>query len=871
MAAGSDHKPLASSDLSMPPSEVSREPPPPAPTPATLELPTAGAGPSTRAGFQQELEAVEAGLLSTCGSAGRSDEVAAADAVDGSEDSLADLQLQAARKLRQLLSTNRELLIQEVLERNWVPLLLGWLQLHQRPAVQVEALWALTNIAAGTAEHTHVLIKHGAVPTLVSLLNSPNEEVLEQAMWVLGNLAGAGANARDSVLSAGALRPLVASLSRSNCSLSMLRIGSWTLSNLCDGQPRPVVDIHVVLPVLAKLLQNTDAEVLSHTCWALSHLCDGPSSHIKAVVEADVCWRLVQLLMHRSWRVTKPALRTIGNIVCAEDETDYTQHIIEAGAVPCLRQLIAHNNREIQKEACWTLSNIAAGTIEQIQTVLDSGAVPSLVKLASAADTDAEVKNEACWVVLNATSCGSDLQIEYLVKEGCVAVLGELLSETSMVMMALEGLERILQVGDEEAKRITGTNPYAALLSTSRIEELEAHKSSAIAKRASRIWKQHFVTCAICNSSYSKHSTEARFCDECKCHVCVNCNCTVFHLSYQEEFWKEMTDKEASQKQAAADSKRARKKKKKNKLKDRKKEDRSTGSAGGGKKGKEDGSGSEEAVLPGEDDGPSASPPRKDAAFQASPSLALSKLPVTNGAWSGASVDEGGRDAAVGAATKRRTKRSASGQTVVDSAGGIDGGTGRRSSARGGAGLEDQVSPVGRRKRGVAGGTNGANSTKIAKPVVTNGWTDGADAGGGGGGGLDNHRQRSSDHRHLHHHRRRHHQDDDHNQRQNSMPEQSPPPSPQPPAAPQEQPPPNQPRVNGKRKDQGPGVVTENDHLVSFLQETGSILALAQLLDAGAEEDEEEQEQEQWHLMPGAGDTDIAPQEDKAGAPSLAQ
>ena len=75
--------------------------------------------------------------------------------------------------------------------------------------------------------------------------------------------------------------------------------------------------------------------------------------------------------MHWSWRVTKPALRTIGNIVCAEDDADYTQHIIEAGAVPCLRNLVGHSNREIQKEACWTLSNIAAGTIEQIQTVLD--------------------------------------------------------------------------------------------------------------------------------------------------------------------------------------------------------------------------------------------------------------------------------------------------------------------------------------------------------------------------------------------------------------------------------------------------------------------------------------------------------------------
>lgn len=62
------------------------------------------------------------------------------------------------------------------------------------------------------------------------------------------------------------------------------------------------------------------------------------------------CVFLLCLRLSCSWRVTKPALRTIGNIVCAEDDTDYTQHIIDAGAVPCLQQLIAHSNREIQKE-----------------------------------------------------------------------------------------------------------------------------------------------------------------------------------------------------------------------------------------------------------------------------------------------------------------------------------------------------------------------------------------------------------------------------------------------------------------------------------------------------------------------------------------
>lgn len=318
------------------------------------------------------------------------------------------------------------------------------------------------------------------------------------------------------------------------------------------------------------MLTSSDTEILSHVCWAFSHLCDGPSTHIQAVVDSDVCFRLVELLGHSSWRVTKPALRAIGNIVCAEDDHDYTQHIIECGAVPSLRRLIAHSNREIQKEACWTLSNIAAGTVDQIQCVLDSGCIPSLMGLASSDTTDAEVKSEACWVVLNATSCGSDSQIEYLVNEGCIQILGNLLEETSMVMMALEGLERILQVGELEAKRTDSPNPYASLMASANIETLVSHKSATVAKRASRIWQQHFVTCAICMGPFSKHSNDTFFCDECKCNVCKNCDCTVFHLKYQESLWKEETEKETNEKQAKQASKRNKRQKKRQRTKERK-------------------------------------------------------------------------------------------------------------------------------------------------------------------------------------------------------------------------------------------------------------------------------------------------------------
>ncbi|CAN0436755.1 unnamed protein product, partial [Laminaria digitata] len=59
-------------------------------------------------------------------------------------------------------------------------------------------------------------------------------------------------------------------------------------------------------------------------------------------------------------------------------------------------------------------------------------------------------------------------------------------------------------------------NPYAALLQATKIELLETHKNSAVAKRAQRIRKSYFVRCAICKQSYSKASHRTRFCPECK-------------------------------------------------------------------------------------------------------------------------------------------------------------------------------------------------------------------------------------------------------------------------------------------------------------------------------------------------------------------
>lgn len=391
-----------------------------------------------------------------------------------------------AKGLRRLLSVENPPATKAV-EMGAIAPLIEALKEHKSTELQFEAAWALTNIAS--TDFTRQVVQGGATVPLIAVLNSPSADVREQAAWCLGNIAGDCPELRDLVLESNALEPILSNI-RQPASLSLLRNTVWTLSNLCRGKPPVSTEIaRKVVPLLASvILQCNDEDTLIDSCWAFSYLTDGENERIDVLLEQkDVVGALVRHLDSRSSTLIAPALRTLGNIVTGTDEQ--TQIVIESGILPTMLKLLQHPKKSLRKEACWLLSNIAAGTRKQITALLNEPRlVPEVLQHLSWGQW--EVREEAAWVISNL--CISKEHVQQVVSMGAIRPLCELLtaSDPNLVLVVLGAIESILQVSEEQGldydERIEDADGL------DKLEELQGHKNEEIYLKAVDILERYF-------------------------------------------------------------------------------------------------------------------------------------------------------------------------------------------------------------------------------------------------------------------------------------------------------------------------------------------------------------------------------------------
>ncbi|KAJ3127802.1 Importin alpha subunit (Karyopherin alpha subunit) (Serine-rich RNA polymerase I suppressor protein) [Nowakowskiella sp. JEL0407] len=279
----------------------------------------------------------------------------------------------------------------EIIKNGSLPILVRLMR-SDDDDVKEQAVWALGNIAGHehAAEHRDMVIAEGALPRLLELINDsktnidtlrvaartlanfcngksspPNwdeistampslasliehydTEVLVSACWGISDIYGGSQRRLEAVVESGVCPRLVKLLGHYNVNVvypALQAIRHFTGVN--DEQAQVVINCDG-LPALRRLLNCTNVDIRSQTCWTIANLTAGNHSQIQAVMDEDKFPILMRNLEEDQMVVKKEANCAISN-ACASGNSNQVNFLAKNGCIKHICDMIEHDPENI--------------------------------------------------------------------------------------------------------------------------------------------------------------------------------------------------------------------------------------------------------------------------------------------------------------------------------------------------------------------------------------------------------------------------------------------------------------------------------------------------------------------------------------------
>ncbi len=343
---------------------------------------------------------------------------------------------------------------------------LQFLRVDDNGVLQVEAIRAIEKVTLyGTSDHLRSVIEAGAVPIMIRVLSSTNEDIRSLAAKSLGNLACVDVEYVQGIL----VLPALIQATQNSTNIDLIRNVTYAIWNLFSYKELLGIEVvRSVLPFLNQLLYSQDCQTLLDACETFYSIAKGNDEYLRAILALEKLMlpQLIELLSNAPTDVIKGALRLIA---CLSNgtTTDTVKKafrdclVIQHNILPRLLWLLGHPDLTIQEVTVWIIFRLTASP-KKLQLLINAAIFPKLLELLKLSDSDTlrplefEIRKPIVYFLNRAADCGKAEHIWYFITEGTIPPLCTLLKQVDAVEGAQEMLGAKHDVNDASKDKEEG-------------------------------------------------------------------------------------------------------------------------------------------------------------------------------------------------------------------------------------------------------------------------------------------------------------------------------------------------------------------------------------------------------------------------------